>query len=210
MFTPYLLRPRDVHVCSEMLCQAFRRDQLWQALLQGIPAPQQRGRALFRTLLRYCLRYGTVVATSPLLEAVALTVPGSHTQVGLWQLVRSGGLYTSIKMGSVLRQRIGTLFSDVDAYRERYMAGQEYTYLEILGTQPHLWGQGHGGTLLRHLLERAAQRGHPLYLETETAQNVAFYAHFGFTVVTSWCLPEVHHPLWAMVKAPLPQKVIPR
>ena len=42
----------------------------------------------------------------------------------------------------------------------------------------------------------------PLYLETETENNVAMYEKYGFKVVKKTTLPIINLPMWEMVRAP--------
>jgi GNAT superfamily N-acetyltransferase len=59
-------------------------------------------------------------------------------------------------------------------------------YLFFLGTAPAKQGQGSGAALLRDLMELAAQRKLPLYLETSLDTNVQFYEKRGMEVYEVW------------------------
>ena len=52
----------------------------------------------------------------------------------------------------------------------------------------------------------ADEQGLPCYLETETADNVAYYRHHGFEVRSEWDLATAHERgphLWGMLRVPV-------
>ena len=55
-------------------------------------------------------------------------------------------------------------------------------YLALLGTDPLHQGKGHGGRLIRPIVERADAEGLGCYLESSKDTNVPFYRRFGFEV----------------------------
>lgn len=63
-------------------------------------------------------------------------------------------------------------------------------YLFFLGTAPAKQGQGSGSALLRDLMELAARRELPLYLETSLDSNVQFYKKRGMEVYEVWEIRE--------------------
>lgn len=60
-------------------------------------------------------------------------------------------------------------------------------YLGILATHPDHSGQRHGRRLMAPGLEASRRSGHPAYLETTNAQNVAMYERAG------WISTSVNH-----------------
>ncbi len=63
-------------------------------------------------------------------------------------------------------------------------------------------GNGLGGSLLRSLIHRCDGEGLPIYLETETEENVRLYEHFGFDVVQRVTFDKLGVPMWEMIKEP--------
>ena len=62
---------------------------------------------------------------------------------------------------------------------------------------PEYQGSGHGRALLEHLQALAQASGSPIYLETSSPQNVAFYARHGFAT-TAECTLSDHLRLWSL------------
>lgn len=78
-------------------------------------------------------------------------------------------------------------------------------YLALLGIDPDLQGAGLGTALLRRFADRVDEDAVPAYLETDRAENVAFYGQVGFDVVREVEVLGVH--VWCMQR---PASVRPR
>ncbi len=75
-------------------------------------------------------------------------------------------------------------------------------YLNVLATHPDWQRQGLGTAIIGPVAERCADEGLPLYLETQTASNVAYYGHLGFTVRSEWDVPFGGPHMWGMIREP--------
>lgn len=75
-------------------------------------------------------------------------------------------------------------------------------YLHVLATHPDWQRQGLGASIIAPVAERCDAEGLPLYLETQTASNVAYYGHLGFAVRTEWDLPFDGPHMWGMIREP--------
>jgi ribosomal protein S18 acetylase RimI-like enzyme len=71
-------------------------------------------------------------------------------------------------------------------------------YLQMVGTHPDWQRRGIGSRLIRNGIERAHHDGLPVYLETETAENVTYYRHLGFEVRSEWDVAEGGPHMWGM------------
>jgi len=73
---------------------------------------------------------------------------------------------------------------------------EPHWYLGVLGIDSEQQGRGLGSAMLRHFAERVDRDAAPAYLETDRAENVAFYGRVGFDValeiqvlgVKVWCM----------------------
>jgi ribosomal protein S18 acetylase RimI-like enzyme len=86
--------------------------------------------------------------------------------------------------------------------RRATLVPEPHWYLEAIGVEPALQGQGVGTTLVRTVLDEADAAGTPAYLETETEPNVAFYESLGFEVAERHVATSVGVPVWLMVRQP--------
>ena len=192
----YPVQKKDIRRAATVLADAFRHDPVWNAIL-GDATPEQRAYA-FETPVRYGLTYGEVYAPSENLEGVAVWLPGALADMTVWRILRSGALWAGMKLGAGVARKMGPIFRPIEADRKEHMRGQPFIYLYVIGVAPANQGQGYGGTLLRALIEQSEQAGMPLYLETETENNVRMYERFGFQVVKEIVLPIINLPMWEM------------
>lgn len=75
-------------------------------------------------------------------------------------------------------------------------------YLNVLATHPDWQRQGLGAAIVAPVAERCRTERLPLYLETETAANVAYYRHLGFEVRSEWDVPLAGPHMWGMILRP--------
>jgi ribosomal protein S18 acetylase RimI-like enzyme len=117
-----------------------------------------------------------------------------------WRILRSGALWTGMKIGMQTARKMQPIFRPIEVDRKEIMSGKPYLYLQIIGVAPAFQGQGFAGKLLRALIEKSERTGVALYLETEAEANVSMYEHFGFTVVKEIVLPIINLPMWEMTR----------
>jgi ribosomal protein S18 acetylase RimI-like enzyme len=198
----YRLNREDVPRAGSVLSQAFRNDPLWRRVFEGVPHFEERFRTFFFTPVLFCLRYGMVYGTSSVLEGIAGMVPGDRSEMTMWRIVRSGAFGPAMKIGMRVAKRMVPIGRAITPDRNTAMKGREYIYLFILGVMPELQGKGHGGKILHTIADACDRAQLPVYLETETEENVRIYERFGFAVVKKIVLEELKVPMWEMVREP--------
>lgn len=75
---------------------------------------------------------------------------------------------------------------------------EEHWYLQMIGTHPDWQRRGIGSLLIEEGLRWARRDGLGVYLETETAANVAYYRHLGFEVRSEWDVEPNGPHMWGM------------
>ncbi|MGF1236825.1 GNAT family N-acetyltransferase [Streptomyces sp. 2-6] len=60
-------------------------------------------------------------------------------------------------------------------------AGRAHEYLWMIGVAPERQGEGLGGALIRHVLDRCDREGLPAYLEASSTRSTKLYERLGFT-----------------------------
>ncbi len=105
-------------------------------------------------------------------------------------------------MGAGLGKKIGQIFKPLDQDHKSNFGNRDYLFISILGVAQEHQGKGHEGRLLRTFIDKSNRAGIPLYLETETEENVRYYEGFGFKVLKKITLPIVDHPMWEMIREP--------
>lgn len=76
-----------------------------------------------------------------------------------------------------------------------------WIYINVLGVEPALQGNGIGTSLMHHAIANADRDHLPMGLMTDTERNVRFYTRLGFTTIA---IPEPDAPLrlWTMLRPP--------
>ena len=74
---------------------------------------------------------------------------------------------------------------------------EPHFYLNTVGVQPPLAGQGHGGAIIGHTLNLADVDGQPCYLESSSPRNIPLYERLGFEVIHEIALPN-GPKMWGM------------
>lgn len=197
----YRLRWNDAFRAGEAMADAFAEDPLWLKIFEGESDLPRKLQACFEAPIRHCLKYGGAYATSKDLEGIVAFVPGRFSDMTIWRMLRSGALHCGMRMGAAAARRmsdLGVLSKD----RAQITGGRPFTYLLILGVRITHQGKGLGGELLRALIEDCDGRGLPIYLETETEENVRLYRRFGFETSKQIRLPTLRLPMWEMMREP--------
>lgn len=66
---------------------------------------------------------------------------------------------------------------------EKQHPREPHYYLEYIGVEPSLQGNGLGSDILRHLTSEADKAQAGCYLETATRKNLPLYQRFGFQII---------------------------
>ncbi len=196
----YKCSKKDMHNAGVSGADAFQDDPMWKAVLESEPSDKLS--ICLEMSLRHCRKYGAVYSSDESLEGLMAIVPGKYAEMTMWRMFVAGSFSLMGKMGSNLGNRMGTLFEPLMKDQKMHMQGRNYLYLFLLGVKKKRQGKGIGSSLLRALIKECDEKEIPIYLETETPENVQMYEHFGFKTLKETTLPVVDHPIWEMVKEP--------
>jgi ribosomal protein S18 acetylase RimI-like enzyme len=113
---------------------------------------------------------------------------------GLWRRERHRQKIAYPLLGQGLRvaHRWGRVFEALHALR----SPEPLWYLGTLGVDPPCQGRGFGSALVTAWLEEVDRDSRPACLETDTRENVGFYARAGFCVEEELSLLDT--PVWRM------------
>jgi len=196
----YTLQKDDIPKTGAVLKDAFQHDPVWNKLFEGEPNIDQKLSSFFETPVRHCLKYGEVYAPSENIEGIAAWVSGELADMTFLRLIGSGALRSGMKIGVKFGKKMEYIFKQLKDDRNAYINGRSFYYLQIIGVAAEYQGQGFGGQLLRALIEKGDDGGIPIYLETETQNNVKMYEKFGFKIVKKIALPVINLPMWEMAR----------
>lgn len=183
----------DVSELSLVLARAFEEDPFMSWLF---PEPTYRLKlvqAWMRVEVANALEMDASWVSMISGEIVAGTIwspPGrdlheSGTFTQLWYLVLGANPDRTSELAQGLSM-IGSSHPD-----------EPHFYLNTVGVQPSLAGQGHGGAIIRHTLDLADVDGQPCYLESSSPRNIPLYERLGFEVIHEIDLPN-GPKMWGM------------
>lgn len=93
-------------------------------------------------------------------------------------------------------------YEAIGAVLHEHTPGEPHWYLNVLGTHPDWQRQGLGAAVIGPIGEVCRRDGVPMYLETQTIENVAYYSHLGFRVRSEFDVPLDGPHMWAMIRNP--------
>lgn len=188
---------------AAVLTQAFLNDPAFAALW---PDPTRRRRILTRfneSAVRMAPLTGRVLETTPTVTAVSMWSPPGHTTT---PLVALRSLPGRLRVRTAMPRTQASRWLDWQRrqdQRRHQLVPEPHWVLDVVGVQPDRQRFGLGAILVRHGLRRAADDHVPVYVETCTEANYAFYMKFGLELVEYVAdEPPMNLPTWRMVRAP--------
>lgn len=190
----YQLSSKDFSKACIVLGEAFREDPIWAAILKDEP---EKFSIVFEVPLKHSLKYGKVYCSSTNLEGIAAWLPSDNVNMNFFQLIRSGALFSALKLGNIIGKKIRDVFRMIIEDRDSNMKGP-YIYLYAIGVSPEHQGKGIGSSLINKMIDSLPPEL-PIYLETESEQNVKLYEKLGFRVLKKITVPTLELPMWEML-----------
>jgi len=190
----YKIQKKDLTKAVNVLANAFSKEIMWQKIFND----ENKNRILTEVMVRFCLKYGSVLSTSDNLEGIMALAPYDK-EMTFWRIIRSGAFFLSLKISSEAK-KMEVLNSAVEEAKKS-LSLESHIHLLIMGVSQEFQRKGFGGKLLRALIEKAETEKKPIYLETQKEDNINFYEKYGFSVKKKIMLPEpLNLPMWLMLR----------
>lgn len=186
----------DVPVINATLGRAFHDDPVFRWIIPDEEQRRQRLAAVFGAFTDVYLPLGeTYVAGGG--AGAALWAP-SGVEPFTEQQREAFGQHLFEVMGSDAERA-----AKLDQTLQEHHPDEPSLYLQFVGVAPEQQGQGVGGRMLTHVLERADVVDVPAYLEATSPDNRRLYERHGFEVIGEVTLPD-GPSLWPMWRVPAP------
>ncbi len=190
----YKIQKKDLKNAVKVLNDAFSEESMWKEVFDD----EDKNRVLTEVMVRFCLTYGDVVATSDKLEGVMAIAPYGKDMTAL-RIIRSGAFFLSMKISNEAKKF--KVLSDAIEEAKKGLNLDPYIHLLIMGVSQEYQGKGYGGKLVKAIIEKAEIEKKPIYLETQKEENVTLYEKYGFSVKKKIILPEpLNLPMWLMIR----------
>jgi GNAT superfamily N-acetyltransferase len=191
----------QLNPAAALMAHAFFDDPFFTFV---IPDTLRRGDILnwlFEKLILYGILYGKVY-TTPAIEGIALLLGPKYPTLALWGTLRTGLFRLPLKLSWHEFARSTRLAIHADQLHKKTVTGRHW-YLNELGVDPNMQGQGVGRLLLQTVLEQADRTGLVCYLDTFNEKNLNFYQRNGFTIVNHGRANPASPQIWAMLHEPV-------
>jgi len=193
------LRREQITVAADILTSAFENDPKIAYLFSQKGEGHTIQSELFRFELTYTLRYGWVYTTPDPLRGVALWLPSDKSEITTFRGLISGGIRLQRKIGKEAMNRVLEFSHHIDKKHMTEMPNI-HLYLFVLGVHPDYQNQGVAGRLIRPVLDHVEKIGIDCYLTTQNEENIGFYEHFGFEMISNEYLELMQVPVITMKK----------
>ncbi|KAK3294777.1 uncharacterized protein B0H64DRAFT_443818 [Chaetomium fimeti] len=154
----------------------------------GLTAEEDRWRLhvdiLTYTVASHCMS-GLVTAVGAECDCVALWVPPGKYLDGWWTQLRSGMWRLYFQLSPEGKKRyFDEILPRLNDAKAQVLGDRDDDawFLAYLGTRPNSQGRGYAAKLLRDMVARADAEKRPMYLESSSQSNNAYYEKFGFEV----------------------------
>lgn len=190
----YKVPKKELQDAVDVLADAFSGDVMWQKSFND----EKKTRAVLELMVRFCLKYGDVVATSGNLEGI-MTLSSHDKAMSISRIILSGAIFPCFRLAGEVKKALSIIGTIEEAKKSLDLG--PCIHLEQIGVSQESQGKGFGGILLKAVIEKAEIERELIYLETQKEENVSLYEKFGFDVVKKVILPEpVNMPLWLMIR----------
>lgn len=191
----HVLTGSQQKAAAEVLGAAFAQDPFMTYVFPNAKTRKKGLAALFLPVIRCNCLYGGV-ELAPSGDSVLGWLSGEYLPLNMLQLIRSGLIWTPLKMGAPAFKRL----QGHDGFCEhkiRESAPPGFAYLWIVGVHPKAAGQGLGKQMIQTALSAMRRRGHSTcLLRTDSEKNVPFYKHLGFQQIHAGIVPDSQLPYW--------------
>jgi ribosomal protein S18 acetylase RimI-like enzyme len=126
---------------------------------------------------------------------------------GRWQLSRPQRLRLLPALVRFLGLRTVSVLGGLDRMEARHPHDRSHWYLFILGIEQAAQGRGLGSALLAQVLARVDADDLPVYLESSSERNLAWYGRHGFEITSEVAIPG-GPKIWPMWREPELERVV--
>ena len=154
-----------------------------------------------RAMVRFVLRCGAPLATSPMVQGVGLWFRRTLPRRRLRTLDEFGLQPVPAQMGPEASARFQRLMDRLDALHPQ-LAPEPHWYLAMLGVYLCVQRLGLGEALMPPVFDAADRDGATCYLELPTIENTRYYERRGFRVVAEVDIPGSDVHIWCMRREP--------
>ena len=190
-----MAEPGEYLAVSQLLATVFFDDPMYAWL---VPNRKRRMSAFTNMFVTGCELLSSA-------NPAAVWITDDHAGAALWSPPGRGQLTFGQGMrmiGSLILDLRWGLFRQIEVENQLTSIKERHWYLNTIGVAAGRRGEGLGSALMSPMLERCDRDRLPIYLNTNTQENVAFYRKRGFEVIHETDVGRGRSHLWEMRRAP--------
>ena len=168
------LQKDDVELAGRVIARAFHEDELTVHLYPESDSRARFAPAMFAAFLRYDQLFGQVDHLAGCTAVASWIGPGETVETPE-RLAQAGFEDLPDKVPIATLDSVFGFIGPAIAKA----APEPHWHLRLLGVEPGHQGGGLGAVVMRHGIDRAADSGHPVVLETFSERAVPFYLRNG-------------------------------
>ncbi len=195
----YKIKKEDLKKCAKVAAKAFIDDESSKFLL----ASKLTYKSLYEYyLLLYKATFNKMhmFAESKNINGFIIFAPLKNSELSLWDCIKTGGLKTIFSLGLGVIKRSLAYEQNCINIRKKLISKDTW-YIFQFGVSPQKQGKGLGSKTIKPFLNWLDSKKIDCYLETQKAENVEMYKHFGFLLKSIDTLPEKKESQFAMLRS---------
>jgi ribosomal protein S18 acetylase RimI-like enzyme len=170
----------DSEMLSQTISKAMFADPMYKYLIMNQDQNYKYFQPFWKAIIEYTLKNGIVIKNDMNYGAMCLIKP-NKTDFSFIDIIKTKCEIpiAIFKIPFSVRIKFANIVLKLGKYQNEIIPVPHY-YLLCLGVLPNEQGKGIGKSLLKTMIEIVDQEKMPIYLETETEQNISLYEKYGF------------------------------
>ena len=201
------IEEKHYHSIARLLTECFLEDQLVTKQLTGIEKPVEFLEKLFLLQMPILHKTNEMYSLNDSMSSVIVgyeRTKNKPIQVLLLSILCQFKLSKSINSNDIKKyaQNCKAALKDIDLkWQKKYVRGNYY-YIKIIAIAKGNRGKGDFRALISPIINACKEKSIPIVLETNTAENIPIYQHFGFELVKTISEKDTDFCQYCFIKQP--------
>ena len=196
----YVLQKKDLDRLAEIAADAYQDYPLHNWLTKG-KYDQKASKLIMQITLKTMTEDAIIYADSEQLNGFAVWLPFGFTGSKTFPFLFNGGLKLIFHSGLGIIGRLLTYENYAMNLKKEFTDNYDW-YLYNLSIKKDAQGKGIASKLMRPMLQFCDDEKMVAYLETNKANNVTLYNHYGFELKREEVIPKTPVTHYSMVRIP--------
>lgn len=197
----YIVQKKDLDRLAEVAADAYENYPLHNWFTKG-KYDKKASKILMQITLRTMTEDAIIYADSEEMNGFAAWLPFGFTGNKAIPFLKSGGLKLILHSGFGIISRLSAYEKYAMNLKKEFTDNYDW-YLFNLSVKKDAQGKGLASKLMKPMLQFCDNEKMVAYLETNKAENVGLYNHYGFELKKEELIPKTTVMHYAMVRKPI-------